>query len=349
LRFCSLRDEVAGVRGMKAYISKTPRPIEEVPLAEVEVEDPVPGPDEVRIKISTCGICYTDLHVIEGELPPKKLPIIPGHEIVGVVDATGEKVTRYKLGDRVGAAWLHSACGECEFCLRGNENLCEEARFTGYDVDGGYAQYTVVPQDFAYPIPGGFSDLEAAPLLCAGIVGYRALRLSDIEKGGRLGLYGFGASAHVVIQVATYWNCEVYVFSRSEEHRRLARELGAVWTGRAEDEPPRKLHSAIIFAPAGKLVLDALRVLDKGGTLALAGIYMTPVPELDYDKYLYHEKTVRSVANSTREDAGDILSLASEIPIRTEVQEFALDEVSRALLLLKQGKIQGAGVLRITD
>ena len=215
-------------------------------------------------------------------------------------------------------------------------------------MDGGYAQYIVVPENFAYPVPDGFSDLEAAPLLCAGIIGYRALRLSDIEKGGRLGLYGFGASAHIVIQVATYWNCEVYVFSRSEEHCELARKLGAVWTGRAEDDPPVKLQSAIIFAPAGKLVRDALRVLEKGGTLALAGIYMTPIPELDYEKHLYHEKTVRSVANSTRKDAEDILSLAAEIPIRTEVQEFALHDVNRALILLKQGRIQGAGVLRVS-
>jgi len=333
---------------MRAFISKEPRPIEEEPLAEVEVADPVPGPDEVRIKISTCGVCHTDLHVIEGELPPKKLPIIPGHEIVGIVDATGGKVSRFKVGDKAGAAWLHSTCGECEFCLRSNENLCEKARFTGYDVDGGYAQYTVVPENFAYSVPDGFSDLEAAPLLCAGIIGYRALRLSDIEKGGRLGLYGFGASAHIVIQVATYWNCEVYVFSRSEEHRQLARKLGAVWTGRAEDDPPVKLQSAIIFAPAGKLVRDALRVLEKGGTLALAGIYMTPIPELDYEKHLYHEKTVKSVANSTRKDAEDILSLAAEIPIRTEIQEFALHDVNRALILLKQGRIKGAGVLRIS-
>jgi propanol-preferring alcohol dehydrogenase len=334
---------------MKAIILKETGPIEEEPLVMGDIDDPIPGPKEVRIKISACGICHTDLHVVEGELPSKKLPIIPGHEIVGVVDAMGEGVSRFKAGDRVGVAWLNSTCGTCDFCVKGKENLCEKARFTGYDVDGGYAQYAVVSEDFAYPIPDGFSDLEAAPLLCAGIIGFRSLCLSDIEKGGRLGLYGFGASAHIVIQVATYWGCEVFVFSRSEEHRKLAQKLGAVWTGRAEEDPPAKLQSAIIFAPAGKLVLDALRVLEKGGTLALAGIYMTPIPEMDYQEHLYYEKTIRSVANSTRKDAEDILSLAVEIPIRTEVQAFALEEANRSLLLLKQGKIQGAGVLRIPE
>jgi len=334
---------------MKAMILKEPHPIEEEPLEMVEISDPVPGPGEVRVKISTCGICHTDLHVVEGELPSKELPIIPGHEIVGVVDAMGEGVSRFKAGDRVGVAWLNSTCGTCDFCVKGKENLCEKSHFTGYDVDGGYAQYTVVSEDFAYPIPDGFPDLEAAPLLCAGIIGFRSLCLSDIEKGGRLGLYGFGASAHIVIQVATYWGCEVFVFSRSEEHRKLAQKLGATWTGRAEDDPPAKLQGAIIFAPAGKLVLDALRVLEKGGTLALAGIYMTPIPEMDYQEHLYYEKTIRSVANSTRKDAEDILSLAVEIPIRTKVQAFALEEANRSLLLLKQGKIQGAGLLRIPE
>lgn len=333
---------------MKAMTLKKTRPIEEEPLVMVEIDDPVPGPKEVRIKILTCGVCHTDLHIVEGELPSKKLPIIPGHEIAGVVDAAGEETSRFRRGDRVGVAWLNSACGNCELCIKGNENLCEKARFTGYDVDGGYAQYTVVSEDFAYPIPNGFSDLEAAPLLCAGVIGFRALRLSDIEKGGRLGLFGFGASAHIVIQVARYWGCQVFVFSRSKEHRKLAQKLGAVWTGRAEEEPPAKLQSAIIFAPAGKLVLDALRVLEKGGTLALAGIYMTPIPQMDYQEHLYYEKTVRSVANSTRKDAEDLLSLAAEIPIRTEVQEFQLEEANRSLLLLKQGKIQGAGVLRVS-
>ena len=333
---------------MKAMILETQRPIQEKPLSMAEVEKPKCAPKEILIRIVTCGICHTDLHVVEGELPPKKLPVIPGHQIMGVVEAVGKKTTRFKVGDRAGVIWLNSTCGKCEFCRNGRENLCEKAKFTGYDVDGGYAEYTVVSEDFAYPIPERFSDLQAAPLLCAGVIGYRALKLSNIEKGGHLGLYGFGASAHIVIQIARYWGCKVYDFTRSVEHRKLAQELGAVWTGRAEDTAPAKMHSSIIFAPAGKLVLDALHVLEKGGTLALAGIYMTPIPEMDYDKYIYHEKMVRSVANSTRKDAEDLLRLAAEIPIHTEVQEFTLNEANRALLLLKQGKIKGAGVLRVS-
>ena len=334
---------------MKALILKRPCSIDERPLSIAEVDTPIPGPKEILLKIMTCGICHTDLHIVEGELKPKKLPIIPGHQIVGVVAAMGKRVTRFRKGDRVGVAWLNSTCGKCEFCQKEKENLCEKAKFTGYDVDGGYAEYAVVSENFAYPIPRGFSEIEAAPLFCAGVIGFRALRLSEIEKGERLGLFGFGASAHIVIQIAKHWGCQVFVFTRSEEHRKLAKELGADWTGRAEDNPPARLNSAVIFAPAGKLVPDALRVLKKGGTLALAGIYMTPIPELDYNKHLYYEKTVRSVANSTRRDAEDLLKLAAEIPIRTEVQEFDLNEANRALMLLKQGKIQGAGVLKVSQ
>lgn len=333
---------------MKAMILNRPRPMEEEPLVMAEVDDPVPGPRQVRIRVSACGICHTDLHVVEGELTPKKLPVIPGHQVVGTVDKLGKQVTRFSKGDRVGVAWLNWTCGECEFCRKGLENLCEKARFTGYDVDGGYAEYAAVHEDFAYRIPEGLPDVEAAPLLCAGIIGFRALRLSNVQKGERLGLYGFGASAHIVIQIARRWGCEVYVFTRGEEHRELARKLGAAWAGTAEDKPLAKLQSAIIFAPAGKLVLDALRVLEKGGTLALAGIYMTPVPQMDYHEHLYFEKTIRSVANSTRKDAEDLLRIAGEIPVNTEVQTFALGDANRALLLLKQGKIQGAGVLRVS-
>lgn len=334
---------------MKALILKEPRPIGDKPLAMAEVAKPTPEAKEIRLEILACGICHTDLHIVEGELPSRKLPVIPGHQIVGVVDAVGKKVTRFRVGDKVGVAWLNFTCGKCRFCLQGKENLCEKAQFTGYDVDGGYAEYTVVSEDFAHPIPKGFSDLEAAPLLCAGVIGFRALRLSEIEKGGRLGLFGFGASAHIVVQIAKYWGCHVYIFTRSEEHRKLAELLGADWMGRAEDKPPTKIQSAIVFAPAGKLVLDALQVLEKGGTLALAGIYMSPIPEMDYQKYLYYEKTVRSVANSTRKDAEDLLKVAARIPIHTEVQQFTLEEANQALLLLKQGKIQGAGVLRVSN
>lgn len=330
-------------------ILKEPEVIEKNPLQIVELDKPKFKPDEILVKIKVCGICHTDLHTVEGELELPKKPLVPGHQVVGVVEETGDKVTRFNKGDRVGMAWLYSTCGKCKYCLERKENLCENVKFTGYHVDGGYAQYTVVSQDFAYPIPEGFSDQQAAPLLCAGIIGYRALRLSEIKPKGRLGLYGFGASAHVAIQVAIHWGCEVFVFTRSKEHRKLAEKLGAVWTGQAKDKAPKKLDSAIIFAPAGELVLDALNALDKGGTLALAGIYMTPIPQMDYVKYLYYERTTRSVANSTRKDGKELLELAAEIPIRTKTTSFPLKDANKALLLLKQSKIDGAGVLEIPE
>ncbi|HEY64375.1 MAG TPA: zinc-dependent alcohol dehydrogenase family protein [Caldilineae bacterium] len=322
------------------------QPIENLPLRLEEVPDPTPGPGEIRIRVRACGICHTDLHTIEGELTLPRLPVIPGHQIVGTVDQIGPGVTHFQIGDRVGVPWLNSTCGQCTYCQSGQENLCERAQFTGLHVDGGYAQYTIVKEDFAYHLPEGYSDLQVAPLLCAGIIGYRALRLSEIKPGGRLGLYGFGASAHIVIQIAIHWGCEVYVFTRSEEHRQLARELGAVWTGRAEDTPPEQMDSSIIFAPAGPLVLEALRVLRKGGTLALAGIYMSPIPEMPYD-LLYWERTIRSVANSTREDAEGLLRVAPEVPIRTEIETYPLEQVNQALLRLKRSEIRGAAVLEI--
>ena len=334
---------------MNAMILKGFAPIDQNPLELVDLSIPEPDSEEILLRVKFCGICHTDLHTVEGELPEVKLPIIPGHQVVGVVEKVGKNTSRFKEGDRLGVAWLYSACGECAFCQRENENLCETARFTGYNVNGGYAEYIVVPEKFAYPIPGIFSDEEAAPLLCAGIIGYRALRLSEIKSGQRLGLYGFGASAHVAIQVAVHWDCKVYVFTRSEEHRELASKLGAVWTGTSKDEPSSKMDSSIIFAPAGELVLDALRVLDKGGTLALAGIYMTPIPEMDYVKYLYHERTLRSVANATRQDGEELLRIAAEIPIRTTTQAFPLGEANKVLNLLKAGKISGAAILRIPD
>ncbi|NIN92135.1 zinc-binding alcohol dehydrogenase family protein, partial [bacterium] len=314
---------------MKAMILKRFAPIDQNPLELVDLPIPEPDSEDILLRVKVCGVCHTDLHTVEGELPEVKLPIIPGHQVVGVVEKLGKNTSRFKEGDKLGVAWLYSACGECSFCQRENENLCESACFTGYHVNGGYAEYIVVPEKFAYPIPEIFSDEEAAPLLCAGIIGYRALRLSEIKPGQRLGLYGFGASAHVAIQVAVHWGCKVYVFTRSEEHRELANKLGAVWTGTSKDEPPTKMDSSIIFAPAGDLVLDALRVLDKGGTLALAGIYMTPIPEMDYVKYLYHERTLRSVANATRQDGEELLRIAAEIPIRTTTQVFPLEEANK--------------------
>lgn len=334
---------------MKAMILKRFASIDKNPLQLVELPTPQPGLEEVLLRVRVCGVCHTDLHTVEGELSKVELPIIPGHQVVGVVEKRGEKASRFREGERLGVAWLHSSCGRCAFCRRSLENLCENARFTGYHVNGGYAEYITVPEEFAYRIPDIFSDEEAAPLLCAGIIGYRALRLSEIRPGERLGLYGFGASAHVAIQVAVHWGCEVYVFSRSEEHRALARDLGASWTGTSRDDPPAKLNSAIIFAPAGEIVLDALQVTEKGGTVALAGIYMTPIPEMDYIRYLYHERTLRSVANATRKDGEEFLKAAAEIPIRTTTEVYPLEEVNRVLQLLKEGKISGAAVLRISD
>jgi propanol-preferring alcohol dehydrogenase len=329
---------------MKAMVLKTAQTIEKNPLELMEVPVPTPAQGEIRIKISACGICHTDLHTVEGELPLMKRLLIPGHQIVGRVEHRGEGAYRFQIGDRVGVPWLYSTCGKCEFCLKGRENLCENARFTGYHVDGGYAESMVVHENFAYPLPEKFSDVEAAPLLCAGIIGYRSLRLSEIKPGERLGLYGFGASAHIVIQVARHRNCEVYVFTRSALHCELAQKLGAVWTGDAKDNPPHKLDSAIIFAPAGSLVLDGLRALKKGGTLALAGIYMSPIPEIEYD-LIYHEKILRSVANTTRQDAEEFLKIAAQIPVKTKIETFPLEKANLALQLLKQGKISGAGVL----
>ncbi len=332
---------------MQAMVLREARPVEDHPLEEADLPVPEPGPGDVLLRVQVCGVCHTDLHTVEGDLALAKRPVVPGHQIVGRVERRGQDASRFAEGARVGAAWLHSACGSCDFCCRGLENLCEGARFTGYHVDGGYAQYTVVPEAFAYPIPEAFGDEEAAPLLCAGIIGYRALRLSNLESGQRLGLSGFGASAHLALQVARNWGCEVYVFTRSSGHQQLARELGAAWVGQAQDEPPEKLDSAIIFAPAGWLVPEALRVLDKGGTLALAGIHMSPIPELDYAAHLYHERTVRSVANSTRRDSEEFLELAAAIPVTTRTTRYALGEANEALGALKAGEIGGAAVLEV--
>jgi propanol-preferring alcohol dehydrogenase len=332
---------------MKAMILHNPQPIENRPLTLIDLKVPEPKSHEILIENVVCGICHTDLHIAEGELPLKKRPVIPGHQVVGMVIKKGSAVKQFHEGDMVGVAWLHSTCGSCTFCRQGSENLCESSQFTGLDVNGGYAQFMVIPAQFAYSLPEKFSPNQAAPLLCAGIIGYRALRLSKAKKGELLGLYGFGASAHVTIQVARHWECKVFVFTRGTEHQNLARKLGASWVGHPKDEPPEKLNSAIIFAPAGSLVLDALEALQKGGTLALAGIYMSTIPEMDYVRHLYHEKTIRSVANSTRADGKELLALAVEIPIHTEIQRFSLQEANEALLALKTGKINGAGILEI--
>ena len=334
---------------MKAMILEHEGDVTTNPLQMRDLPLPDPGPGQVRVRVTVCGVCRTDLHVVEGELPPSTRPIVPGHETVGIVDQVGPNVTLLKEGDRVGIAWLQATCQACEFCQTGRENLCAQATFTGYHVNGGYAEYALVSERFAYLIPAIFSDEEAAPLLCAGIIGYRALRRSQVQPGQRLGLYGFGASAHITIQIARHWGCEVYVCSLREEHRNLARQLGAVWVGEAADMPPATLHSAILFAPAGELVPPALRALEKGGTLALAGIYMTPIPSLDYSLDLFHERTLQSVTANTRQDGLDLLREAAAIPIRTHTTSFPLKHANIALQELKAGRIQGAAVLSVSS
>jgi propanol-preferring alcohol dehydrogenase len=317
------------------------------PLVLHDLPVPEPGPGEVLVQISVCGICRTDLHVIEGELARPKLPLIPGHQAVGIISGVGSGVTTRRAGERVGIAWLQGTCGQCQHCRSGRENLCVAARFTGYQVDGGYAEYAVVPAPFAYPIPSAFSDEEAAPLLCAGIIGYRALRRSRVQPGQRLGLYGFGASAHIAIQIARHWGCDVYVCSLKQEHRRMAVDMGATWTGGASEAPPVALHASIIFAPAGELVIPALRALERGGTLALAGIHMTPIPSIDYDHDLFGERTICSVTANTRQDGLDLLREAAAIPLKPRTQRFLLSDANRALQSLKAGAINGAGVLAV--
>jgi propanol-preferring alcohol dehydrogenase len=326
---------------------RRPAGIDTAPLVAAKINPPQPGPGQVRLKISVCGVCHTDLHLVEGDLTLPHLPTIPGHQVVGRVDALGKGVTQHQMGDRLGVPWLYQSCGQCRYCRADKENLCEQIRFTGLHADGGFAEYMVVDQQFAYPIPTAFSDAAAAPLLCAGVVGYRSLRLSRVQPGQRLGLYGFGASAHLMLQVAVHWGCQVFVFTRSQQHRVLARRLGAVWAGGAEDDPGVAMDSSIIFAPAGWLVPLALKRLDKGGVLALGGIHMSPIPEMPYD-LLWHERTVQSVANSTRQDVLDFLQVAAEIQVKTELELFALEQANEALLRLKQGQINGAAVLQIS-
>jgi propanol-preferring alcohol dehydrogenase len=332
---------------MKAMVLSRTGDVSDNRLELHERAVPKPEAGQVLVKIHVCGVCRTDLHVVEGELPGTTLPLIPGHQAVGTVARIGRDVLDLREGDRVGLAWLQGTCNRCEFCTSGRENLCEAARFTGYQVDGGYAEYAAVPSRFAYPIPPVFSNEEAAPLLCAGIIGYRALRLSGIKPGQRLGLYGFGASAHIAIQIAHHWGCRVYVSSLKPEHQKLARKLGAVWVGGATEMPPDKLHGSIIFAPAGELVPPALRTLERGGTLALAGIHMSPIPSLDYDREVFGERVIRSVTANTRQDGIDLLREAAAIPIKPHTVPFPLEQANRALQELKAGSFQGAAVLTV--
>jgi alcohol dehydrogenase, propanol-preferring len=329
---------------VKACLLHSPAPVERHPLQFTDAPDPNPGRRELLVRVKMCGICRTDLHVVEGELPAKKSPVIPGHQIVGTVETLGEGARRFKIGDRVGIPWLHSTDQTCEFCRSGAENLCDHPAFTGWTVDGGYAELTVAPEDFVYPLPPTFADEHAAPLLCAGIIGFRCLRLSGIQRGAKLAFYGFGAAAHVAIQVARHWGAEVYAATRGAKHQQLALSLGAVWAGEATDAPPAKLDAAIIFAPAGELVPAALAALKKGGVLVLGGIHMSPIPSFDYN-LLYQERVIRSVANNTRKDGEDFLRVAAEIPIHSQTALYPLREANRALHDLKSDGVNGAAVL----
>jgi alcohol dehydrogenase, propanol-preferring len=329
---------------MKACCLRAPAPVDKNPLEFTEVPGPTPQNDEVLVRVNFCGICRTDLHVVEGELPPRKSPVIPGHQVVGIIEKLGPGAHRFSIGARVGIPWLHSTDQTCEYCRGGMENLCDHPTFTGYTVDGGYAEYAVAPDNFVYAIPKNFSDEQAAPLLCAGIIGFRSLRLSGIKPGGRLAFYGFGAAAHVAIQVARHWGVEVYAATRGAKHQKLALDLGAAWAGEATADPPGKLDAAIIFAPAGELVPAAMKSLKKGGVLVLGGIHMSPIPSFDYN-LIYQERVIRSVANNTRQDGEDFLRIAAEIPIHSQVNLFPLSEANRALNELKKDRINGAAVL----
>jgi alcohol dehydrogenase, propanol-preferring len=330
---------------MKACVLESPQPIENNPLRLLDIPVPQPKKQQVLVRVVACGICRTDLHVVEGELAPKCNRIIPGHQVVGIIEKTGQE-SKYQVGTRVGIPWLHSTCGRCFYCKSGRENLCDAPTFTGYSVNGGYAEYALAEEDFVYPIPEGFPDLQAAPLLCAGIIGFRCLRMSQIGSGSNLGIYGFGAAGHVCIQVAHYWGAKVFVSTREEKHRRLAMELGAEWSGATFDKPPQELDAAIIFAPAGELVPAALAALRKGGILVLGGIHMSPIPSFPY-QLIYHERSICSVANNTRDDGMAFLRLAAEIPIKTEVEVFKVEEANRALNALKHDGIRGAAVLKV--
>ena len=330
---------------MRAWVVDHPGPIATGPLRAVERPEPQPGPGEVRVRVAACGVCRTDLHLAEGDLPPRRPATVPGHEVVGTVDVLGPGATRFALGDRIGIAWLRGTCGRCRWCRSGRENLCPDARFTGWDADGGYAEYAVVPETFAYRLPAALGDGEAAPLLCAGIIGYRALKRAELPPGGRLGIYGFGASAHVVAQVALAQGATVHVLTRSGKARELALRLGAASAGPADAAPPEPLDAAILFAPAGELVPVALRALDQGGTLAVAGIHLTDVPGLVYADELFREKQLRSVTANTRADGEEFLHLAAALAVRPTIDPRPLGEADVALADLAADRITGAAVL----
>jgi len=331
---------------MRAAVLERPAPAADGPLAVTSRPDPVPAPGELLLRVEACAVCRTDLQICEGDIEARRLPVIPGHQAVGTVEALGEGVEGWRPGDRAGVAWLAGVCGHCSRCDSGRENLCEAAAFTGWDRDGGYAERLTVRAAFAHPLPASLDPVEAAPLLCGGIIGYRALRLSGIEPGGRLGLYGFGASARLALQVSTHWGCDVFVATRSARDRERALALGAAWAGATHDPPPVPLDAAVTFAPAGEVVVAALKAIDRGGTVAVNAIHLDRIPEFPYE-HLWWERSLRSVANFTRRDAREFLALAAEISIRTETQVYPLDDANRALADLAAGRVGGAAVLRI--
>jgi len=337
---------------MRAMRVDRPRPVEDAPLSLVELPVPEPARDEVRVRVEVCGVCRTDLHVVEGDLGPRRASVVPGHEVVGVVDARGSAATQLREGDRVGVAWLHRTCGACRFCAgpreSPRENLCTDPTFTGWSVDGGYADYVVAPAAFVHPLPAAPGARALAPLLCAGIIGYRAYRLSGAERGDRLGIFGFGASAHIVIQLARHEGKRVFVWSRGERHQALARELGATWVGEARAPGPEPVDAAILFAPVGDLVPPALEALERGGTLAVAGIHLSEIPPLDYQRHLFQERALRSVTANTRADARALLSLAADVPLVTHTVPYPLERANEALLDLKRDRIRGAAVLDLS-
>ncbi len=329
---------------MKAWVLERPGRVDAGALTRKELDEPRPGPGEILIDVDVCGLCRTDIHIVQGEIALPTLPIVPGHQVVGRV--VGES-KRFQPGQRVGAAWLHESCGDCHDCARLDENLCRNARFTGYHAPGGMAERMVVPEAFAYALPPLVSDLQVAPLLCAGIIGYRALRQADVGPKERVGLYGFGSSAHISLQVARHWGCEVYVVTRGETHRELAREMGAAWVGASDERPPKPLDRAVIFAPAGELIPDALKAVRWGGTVASAAIHMSPIPEMDYTEFLFGERTLRSTTASTRADGEELLAIAEEAGIETHVEVFAFEHANEGLAAIAADRVRGSAVLNV--
>jgi propanol-preferring alcohol dehydrogenase len=331
---------------MKAMVLEKQDRLENNPLRLKDTLTPEPDPQEVRIKVTVCGVCRTDLHAVEGELPAHKLPLIPGHQIVGRIDKLGSEVTGWRAGERVGIPWLYKTCGECRYCRRGQENLCENALFTGYDADGGFAEYTIAPADFVYRLPVNYSDIEVAPLLCAGVIGYQALHATGLQERGKLGLFGFGSSAHIVIQVAKHRDLQVYVVSRTERELDLARKLGADWAGHVDDDMGVLLDAGIVFAPSGELLVKSLKTLDRGGRIVSASIHTTPLPGFDYS-LIYPEKCLSSIAHTTRENVRAFLAVAAEFKINTQSNVYDLEDANLALLNIKNSRVAGSTILKI--